>query len=296
VLPHKRQEGRRFILKLTKITRKGSSPWNEDAFVENSSLGVYGVIDGATSLAAFTGKNGETGGYLASRIIAECLVSMRSTSGDDFSLYEALLEANRQLRVEMIKHGIHMDRKEELWGACVVLIRVMEDYVEFAQAGDCMLTAVYSDGLIRTITRDQLEHLDSVTRSLWAKGVSEGLIMRDELWSYVKQQIVSGRQSANTDSGYGVLNGDPELSRFMEFGRINRINLKALLLMSDGLYMPKTDGQPSSDAEEVTRSVISMGLENYINQLMDIEESDPDCLNYPRVKKSDDKTALWIEF
>jgi serine/threonine protein phosphatase PrpC len=244
----------------------------------------------------FTGKNGETGGYYAARVIAECLSSMRSASGEDFSLSEALLEANRQLRDEMISQGIHMDRKEELWGACVVLIRVMEDYIEFAQAGDCMLTAEYSDGYIRTITRDQLEHLDSVTRLLWAKGVSEGLAMREELWSYVKQQIVSGRQSANTPLGYGVLNGDPELYRYIEFGRINRINLKALLLMSDGLYMPKTHGQPSSDAEEVTRNVMSMGMENYINQLMEVEESDPDCFRYPRVKKSDDKTAIWMEF
>jgi serine/threonine protein phosphatase PrpC len=283
-------------LKLTKITRKGSSPWNEDSLVENPSLGMYGVIDGATSLVTFTGKNGETGGYLASRIIADCLSSMMSAPGKDFSLSEALLEANRQLRYEMIRHGIHMDRKEELWGACVVLVRIMDDYIEFAQAGDCMLTAEYSDGFIRTITRDQLEHLDSVTRSLWVKGVSEGLMMREELWSYVKQQIVSGRQSANTASGYGVLNGDPELCLYMEFGRINRINLKALLLMSDGLYMPKAHSQPSSDAEEVTRSIISMGLENYSNQLMEVEESDPDCRQYPRVKKSDDKTAVWIEF
>lgn len=283
-------------MKFTKLSLKGSSPCNEDALVEQPSLNMYGVIDGATSLVPFEGKNGETGGYFASRLTADFLHGMPSIKDQDWSPADALLQANNKLREEMMGHGIQADRKEELWGACAVLIRIKEDYIEYAQAGDCMLTAVYADGSIRTVTHDQLAHVDNKTRLLWAEGIADGLRTNAELWAYVKPQIISGRHAANTAQGYAVLNGDPELSRYLESGRINRIQLKALLLMSDGLYTPKPAGFPTAVAEEVTQSVLNMGLEGYLNWLIQLEAGDPHCLLYPRVKESDDKTAIWIEF
>ncbi|WP_144340795.1 hypothetical protein [Paenibacillus darwinianus] len=104
-----------------------------------------------------------------------------------------------------------------------------------------------------------------------------------------------GRQSANTTSGYAVLNGQPEAADYLEHGCINRINLKALLLMTDGLYAPKRAEEPMFDPVEVTARVAQMGLECYVEWLVETEEGDPDCRLYPRVKKSDDKTAIWIQ-
>ncbi|XID92764.1 PP2C family serine/threonine-protein phosphatase [Paenibacillaceae bacterium WGS1546] len=285
-------------MKRTKLTVKGSSPWNEDALIEHPSLGLYGVVDGATSLTKFAGNRGETGGYLASQVIAGHLHGLAADSAAELTPAEALLQANRALREAMIAHGIQVDRKEELWGACAVLIRIKEDRVEYAQAGDCMLTAIYEDGSIRSVTRDQLAHLDNETKRLWAEGVARGLRTNEELWTYVKPQIVGGRLSANTAQGYASLNGDPELARFLEAGTMNRIKLKALLLTSDGLYMPREQIYPgaNADAAEVTRLVMQMGVDEYVRWLVQLEERDPQCLRYPRVKKSDDKTALFIEF
>ncbi|CAM4087749.1 protein phosphatase 2C family protein [Paenibacillus alkaliterrae] len=284
------------MMEITKLSLKGSNSWNEDALVEHPALAMYGVIDGATSLVPFTGENGATGGYYASRIIADFLHGMPSSSGSDWNPAEAMLQANRILHDEMVKQGIRADRKDELWGACAVLIRIEEDFIEYAQAGDCMLAAVYEDGSIRTVTHDQLAHVDNRTRELWAEGVEAGLRTNTELWAHVKPQIINGRNTANTAEGYAVINGDPALSRYIESGRINRIQLKALLLISDGLYMPKPAGFPAADAEEVTRSILDKGLEGYVNWLIQLEEGDPQCLQYPRVKKSDDKTAIWIDF
>ncbi|WP_424768722.1 PP2C family serine/threonine-protein phosphatase [Paenibacillus sp. sgz302251] len=283
-------------MKITKLTMKGSSLWNEDALVEQPSHALYGVIDGATSLVPFTGEGGATGGHYAARIIADSLYGISSSGGEHWTPAEALLQANRKLREEMAKYGIQVDRKEEVWGACAVLIRIGEDFIEYAQAGDCMLAAVYEDGSIRTVTHDQLAHIDNRTKALWAEGIESGLRTSEELWAYVKPQIISGRYSANTAQGYAVLNGDPELSRYIEYGRMNRIQLKALLLMSDGLYSPTAASLPQANAEEVARGVLDKGLEGYIRELTELEEGDPQCIQYPRVKKSDDKTAIWITF
>lgn len=157
-------------MKLTNISVKGSSPLNEDSLALNPSLNMYGVIDGATSLVPFKGENGETGGYYAARILSDFLQGMPCPANTEWSPTEALLQANQKLREEMIKHGIQADRKEELWGACAILIRVDDDFIEYAHAGDCMLIAQYEDGSFRSVTHDQLAHIDNKTRALWAEG------------------------------------------------------------------------------------------------------------------------------
>lgn len=283
-------------MNIDKLSVKGSSAWNEDALVALEDQGVFAVIDGATSLTPYAGPAGETGGYLASRIVADVLTRMLSGPGaSSVSLTDCLLEANRALRHEMRRAGIDTSRKEQLWCAGAVVVRIRDTRVEYAQAGDCILVAMYRDGTFRVVTRDQLAPIDLETQTLWAKAAAE-LGFRDAIWERVKPQIVRGRRTANTPSGYAVLNGEEIFADYVEYGAINRLQLDALLLMTDGLYVPKPPGERPFDAEETARHIASMGLEPYVRWLIRREQSDPQCLRYPRVKMSDDKTAVWIRF
>jgi serine/threonine protein phosphatase PrpC len=284
-------------IKVTSFSVKGSSPWNEDASVCKENARLYGVIDGATSLVPFVGAEGETGGVLAARVIKEYLnqVEVHSDSRAQ-DLLELLVEANDQLRLEMEQNGIILDRKEELWSACMVLVHITDHWIDYAQAGDCMLIVYYQDGTIRVVTHDQLEHIDQLTLDRWADGVAIGLVQRDDLWAHTMPQIIHGRQLANAPGGYAVLNGDPTFSNYAEYGRISRVGVKAFLLVSDGMYAPKTTDTPRTDgAVELALRIKDMGLKQYVDWLIDLEESDPECVQFPRVKKSDDKTALYIE-
>jgi serine/threonine protein phosphatase PrpC len=284
-------------IKVTSLSVKGSSPWNEDALVCKANTRLFGVIDGATSLVPFVSADGETGGVAAARVIAQYLnqVELHSVSRAQ-DLLKHLEEANKLLRIEMERNGVLLERKEELWSACAVLARINEQWIDYAHAGDCMLIAYYQDGTIRVVTHDQLEHIDKLTLDRWADGVAAGIVHRDDLWAYTKPQIIRGRQLANASGGYAVLNGDPAFSNYAEYGRISIVGIKALLLVSDGLYAPKTADSPRTDgAVELALRVRDMGLKQYVNWLIDLEESDPQCMQFPRVKKSDDKTALYIE-
>ncbi|WP_165822679.1 protein phosphatase 2C domain-containing protein [Paenibacillus montanisoli] len=279
-------------MNITSASIKGVGTWNEDAIILNDALQLYGVIDGATSLVPYSGPSGESGGYLAAQLVAS--TCNEAASAD--SLMDLLVSANDSLRAAMVQAGISPQRKEELWTACVALVRVSPKWIEFAQAGDCMLAVYYADRSIRIVTNDQLAHVDDRTKAVWAEGIAAGLTSRAELFEYSMPTIRKGRQLANTDDGYGVINGDPAFPDHAEFGRISRTNVKALLLFTDGLYMPKLPGEPDKDsAGEIAGLVREKGLPRYIEWLTELEESDPDCTRYPRVKKSDDKTALWIE-
>jgi serine/threonine protein phosphatase PrpC len=284
-------------MKITSLSIKGSSPWNEDATIRNEANRLFGVIDGATSLVPFVSRKGETGGVLAARVIEEYL--NRVELYEDIharGLLHLLLEANDLLRAEMGLNDILLENKEELWSACAVVVHITEHWIDYAQAGDCMLIAYYEDDSIRVVTHDQLEHIDQLTLDKWAEGVAAGIVQRDELWAHTKPQIIHGRQLANAPGGYAVLNGDPALENYAEYGRISKVGVKALLLISDGLYKPKAAASPRTDgATELALRVREMGLKQYVDWLIDLEESDPECVQYPRVKKSDDKTALYME-
>lgn len=284
-------------MKIETISTQGNGVWNEDSIIVNDIIQLYGVIDGATSLEPYRGLGGETGGYLAAQLIAKTITNMSQDNvGQKLSLPTMLLQANLRLRSEMLKAGVDVNRKEQLWSACALLVRVHDTFVDFAHAGDCMLIAMYEDGTIRLVTRDQLEVVDRPTRQLWAEGVASGLTSRDELWQLVMPQIHAGRALMNTINGYSVLNGEPELADHMEYGRISRAQLSSLILFSDGLIDPQREHSLEEDLRQIVLRVKSMGLENYIQWLIQVEESDPACLKFPRVKKSDDKTAIYLEF
>ncbi len=278
------------------MTVKGMGNLNEDALIVNERCGLYGVVDGATSLVPYRGTGGETGGFAAARLVADYMNGLAEGPGEGpEALAGTLIQANRLLREAMVRAGIDTGRHEQLWSACAVVVRIGERWIDYAQAGDCMLAAYGKDGTIRVVTHDQLAHVDDATKAVWTQGAAQGLTTRDELWAHALPQIVLGRKLANRDGGYAVLNGDPAFAGCVEFGRINRLNLGSLLLFTDGLYLPVLPGESDRDgAGEVAAKVRDMGLERYMDWLIGTEESDPDCIRFPRVKKSDDKSAIRI--
>ncbi|SFJ43222.1 Protein phosphatase 2C [Paenibacillus sp. UNC496MF] len=279
-------------MRITVETIQGVGAWNEDAVVREERLGLFGVLDGATSLAPYRGPGGETGGYLAARHAAE---ACRSDELAGASLHELLTFANARLRTAMAEAGISPDVPEALWSACAAIVRVGPTWIEYAQLGDCMIAVYYEDGTIRILTHDQLAHVDDRTKAVWLQGVQAGLRTKAELWDHTKGQIIAGRALANRRGGYGSLNGDPACADFVETGRISTSNVAALLLFTDGLYMPKPPGESDKDsAIEIAALVREKGLRPYMNWVAELEETDPDCTRFPRVKKSDDKTAVWI--
>ncbi|MBM7565113.1 protein phosphatase 2C domain-containing protein [Paenibacillus sacheonensis] len=280
-------------MEVTVRTVQGVGAWNEDAVVCKESDRLFGVIDGATSLVPYRGAGGETGGYLAAQSVAAACLDERLAGA---RLSDMLVEANTRLRAEMRDAGVPADVPEALWSACAVLVRVGSKWIDYAQLGDCMLAAYYDDGTIRIVTHDQLAHVDDRTKAVWLEGINAGLASSAELWTHVRPQIAAGRALANRPAGYGVLNGDPDCADYVEYGRIAAANVVSLLLFSDGLYMPKPPGESDKDsAADIASLVREAGLDRYLAQLTDLENTDPECTIYPRMKKSDDKTAIWIQ-
>ncbi len=281
-------------MKLHHITIQGDGPLNEDALIFNEQQSLFGVADGVSSLVPFTSNEKLTGGYIASHTVKDALESM--DSGEQ-SLYGALTRINEHLHMKMTEYQIDSNRKEELWGTAVAAVRVQDNGIEFIQTGDCMILAVYESGEVRPLTRMQVEHLEETAIEMWRECIRRGFRTKDEIMPHVKEQLIANRQLSNAEGGYGVLNGEAEAIGYFEYGKINKVGLTHLVLLTDGLFLP-AESIPEGESywEYTACSILEKGIGEYAADLIDLEESDPECITYPRFKKSDDKAGIVLSF
>ncbi|QDX94011.1 hypothetical protein EEL30_17975 [Brevibacillus laterosporus] len=240
-------------MRIETFTGNGMSSLNEDALIVHPTLPIYGVIDGVTSLHGFVTDKEQTGGYLASTTIARYFTHIHKL----ISLQEHVSTANLLVRLHMQEAGIDLTVKQNLWGAAIGIVTMEKHGISYAQTGDCMIFAVYENGNVRILTRP----------------------------------IIQNRELQNEPTGYGVLNGEEQAIEYVEYGKISRVGVKHLVLVTDGLFWP-VGHQEKQDWSQMVHKMIDMGLEHYVQALTMVEESDPECLKYPRFKTSDDKTGI----
>jgi hypothetical protein len=115
--------------------------------------------------------------------------------------------------------------------------------------------------------------------------------------SKIKPQLArtirENRRWKNRPGGYGVLADDPACLVFTETARCPAADITHLLVMSDGFYRLVDTYRVMTPATLMT-AALSQGLRPLYRQLRQIEDSDPHCLDHPRIKPRDDATALLL--
>lgn len=279
-------------MKIEKVAFKGSHEWYEDETIVNEALSLYGVIDGATSLEAYRGSKGETGAYLAAQIVKHVF---ESETDKNLSIQDLALKANKLLNQKMREAGIDTGNKAALWSCALACIQIHQHKIDYVQAADCMIIAKYNDE-VRVLTRDQVAIVGKQSMRLYDKFKAEGKT-HTEAVALIKPKLAENRFRANQANGYTVLNGEPELTQFLEYGTINRNGLTALYMLSDGLFLPPLFFNKDEEQWVKTIEYIDkLSLEGYGKWLLEEEQADSDCVIHKRFKISDDKTAIKISF
>lgn len=279
-------------MKMECISVAGSGKMNEDAYVTNQAKHLFAVVDGVSSLVPYENAEGQTPGAIAAQLVKQ---HVEEADGEQ-SLTDLLAAANERLCECMQREQVDLTKKEALWGAACAVVRVHESHIEYAQTGDCMIFAVYADDTVRPLTYPQVSHLEQAAFAKWESGIREGMRLRAELIDHCRDILASNRYLANEAGGYGVMNGEPACRDFLEFGRINRIHLRALVLLTDGMFMPRPYTGAEPKWEDTVLPILHKGLQRYTDELLMLENSDPECLRYIRFKKSDDKTGIVLYF
>src|SRR5690606_18844705 len=107
--------------------------------------------------------------------------------------------------------------------------------------------------------------------------------------------LKENRQKINKIHGYSMLDGSSVAMERLEYGKISLSNIDQILIVSDGLTLPAKLGEQGIWLKTATYA-FTEGLDSLLKEVISREEQDVDCLQYPRFKKSDDKSGILIKF
>ena len=267
-------------MKIETILEKGSARLNEDTLVAQDN--IFGVFDGATSLNETVFENGKTGGLIASSAASSVFAA------NHFPLKALAHTANQSIHQHMIRHGVDLTRKENLWSTSAAVVRIKDDTLEWVQTGDAQIILIYQDNTHEVLV-DREDH-DYDTLCLWparGKNAPSGTDAR------ISEQIRKKRAEMNRT--YGVLNGEPHAMDFLNHGQKSLDQVNTVLLFTDGLSIPSEKPAKKKDFSHLVTQYRELGLAGLKHRIRQIEETDPACLRYPRFKIHDDIAAIALQ-
>lgn len=268
-------------MKINKIYKKGVSSVNEDDYLIKDNLFV--VFDGAGSLTEFRLKDGRTGGRLAADIAKNIFSSKIG------QMEEAAREVNKKIVQEENKYKIDLTKKETLWSVAIAGLKIRDDKLDFFGVGDCFILSISNKGTFNFIIPYQ-DH-DEETLLLMQRFNKQGVTnVREE----IMPQLMKVRRISNRT--YGFLNGEKAAERFFIYGEASLDNIKSIIISTDGLILPSQDPAKEPDWHKFVQLYQKNGLAEIYKYVYSLEESDPNCIKYPRFKKHDDKAAISIDF
>jgi hypothetical protein len=292
------------------IYRKGSSQVNEDTYVVNKEQGIFAVIDGATGLGGLPGS-------IASGIISNALQEEKGC------LLQRVLKGNATLAEKAVEAIDHSKVKsirdiEKHRRSCCALAAIEfstsspSDVIKmtYVSAADCLLFVQYKNGHIHQVNYDDIDYFDQkgldLAKEQWKNYLIENENPNEweslkinqtikDIRERVNPVLQQNRGKLNTSEGYGIIDGSQEVEDFLAAGTIPLVNVRKLLLLTDGLKIHSHRHKKIENEWLYTAKLaFEHGLDYLEKTILEIEENDPACYNYPRFKQHDDKTGILI--
>lgn len=265
--------------KVCSILEKGSSDINEDVLLQEANM--FGVFDGATSLASCRFQDGLTGGLLAARTAAQSFMA------DECALDELAKRANHRIGQMQSNYNDGLQDRYKLWSTSCAVVRLIGNRLEYCQTGDALIVFIFKNGTYRVITPDI--DIDGKTLQLWKEmQVAPDVRIQDAL----ADQILKVRLEMNIR--YGVLNGEPEALDFISHGYEDLTDVSDILLFTDGLHIPRENPLKEHDWPLFVETYRRGGLQAVRDYVRHLQRQDTGCRLYPRFKIHDDIAAVSI--
>ncbi|MGX9133247.1 PP2C family serine/threonine-protein phosphatase [Rummeliibacillus sp. JY-2-4R] len=284
------------------VKDEGKNEVSEDDVVINTTRGRFAVIDGESGFGPFSGKE-------AAKILANALSSPKY---NDLSLEQSVIAANNELRLMKKGNKIwesYPDVQKDIRNSCsFAAIQVTDEWLYYLQTGSCMIFVQYSNGTIRSLTYDHtakfkekyIEKHKKYFNQL-KKGLNRNYSQKKLEDCYKNAAILSQayrmqcRESSNTYEGFGTVDGSRNSSRYWESGRIPLMDIKKILLLSDGLQIPGHKPPCQETWLQTAKHIFNKKLTSTNKKINQMEKDDPLCQQYLRFEQSDDKAGILLE-
>ena len=273
------KEEPRFQLEET-LLQQGSGQDNEDAL----SIGpdIFTVCDGSTTICKKKHRSRMSGGKRAAELTAQVFAS---NSG---SLVDLAAIANDKILQAMTEASVDLSQRETYWATSFVSVRLKGGHLEWAQSGDCALIVLLDNGRSQLLT--ELPDHDYETLIKWQK---QGPAETGSIHEVLAKEIAAVRRQMN--HSYGVLNGEGAALDFVRSGVRKLDDVKAILLLSDGMFLPSEAPGAALEVDELVSIYQRSGLAGLKEKIRAMQLSDPRCFRYPRFKLHDDMCGIALK-
>ena len=259
---------------------------NDDAYGATTSVAF--VLDGLTSLSDTPLMPGRSDAAWAARVARELLLA-HGAGGTDLRSLVTTVAQGITARFEKERLREVRERYELPW-TTLSLIGVEAGRLNVAFLGDSRILVETADDRVHhfgiELSRSQFETKLAAKMIAARKGQAPDP-------KAVLPELRQARNMMNTPQGRWVLGADPSVGPQVQVASLALGGPATVLLATDGFYALVEDYERYGDRELIATAQ-AVGLTTLARELRHIEADDPNGERYPRMKKSDDATALLV--
>ena len=268
---------------LDAVSEAGGPRPNEDALGWNA--GAAWVIDGATTLE--DDARAVSGGKLLAETISSFLLTQAGGTAPVRSLLPEVLKAAQ----ERLRDGDASDLEAAASAsAAAAIVRLGPAFLEYLVFGDCVVSVRRGDTIVEY--RDpRLDTLDDIAIAELSRRLERGE-SADEARSFIQGILERHRDLLNMPDGYPSLTLDGAGLMLAASGESAVEPGDRVLLLSDGMS-DAVDLFEIVTWRDLFEQVVS--LPETLAEMRVVEAMDSSLVRYPRLKKSDDASAILLE-
>lgn len=262
---------------------------NEDALGANA--GIAFVLDGVTGLADTPVMPGKSDAAWVAHAARDLLLKHDRVSDVRALITDVAEGITKRFEAERLR--MPSAHYEMPW-TTLSLIAVEPGRMHIAFVGDSRVLVEGSDDQVHNFgvhpSRTAFESKLAAKMLAARKGQALGsALMRDT----VLPDLRRARDTVNRPNGFWLLGADAAVGAHATVTSLELEGPATVLLATDGFYALVEDYQHYGDRELIATAQ-TLGLAILGRELRHVEDDDPDGEKYPRMKKSDDATALLV--
>ncbi len=265
---------------------------NEDALGSAGSIAF--VLDGVTGLADAPLMPGKSDAAWVAHTARDLLLQHGGDAAGDLRKLIGAVAKEITARFETERLRAPQARWELPW-TTLSLIGVEGGRLHIAYVGDSRVLIETADDEVHNFgtnpSRTAFESRLAAKMLAGSKGKALGI---DSIRATVLDDLRRARDTVNTAEGFWLMGADPAVADHATVTSIVLDGPATVLLTTDGFYALSEDYKHYGDRELIATAQ-TLGLSVLARELRHIEDDDPDGARYPRMKKSDDATALLVQ-
>ncbi|QSX05252.1 hypothetical protein JYG23_11270 [Sedimentibacter sp. zth1] len=273
------------------ICEKGSALVNEDK--ANVIGNAAWVLDGATGL---NNRNLTDDISDARWFVTWWNNYLTDNVNRDCSIHTIIKDGIHKINEEYVNGSVNNLSEIDMPSSSFSLIRWNNEKteLEYFVLGDCSINFSRSNS-IQTILDENLVTLDNNVLSQMKILTSEEGLTLDEAKTKLMDKIIDNRNKKNKTNGYYILGFDEKAVDNAIYSKLTIDNDLRVLITSDG-FSALFDKYNYITINDLVKTLKAKKLMFFYDELRKIENKDFNASKFPRFKKCDDASAIYIEF